>query len=1481
MEESFPRGRISRPLAFQGDTKKKDEDYHNKKEKGHSRGRRDRSHDDDDDDKTKKRPRHASDFLFGSDTKDTSRKLSPPKRGKTNSTGTSATTTTASSSNVLPLGGGGVVTSSHPRHQTKTSSFSSSSISTSRWIESLGFSKLHAGFRVLAIVRQIQPPQSDTDHDELYVFALPHQWTGYMVHKNSSNKQQRLRLSVGQVLTVTIVQAVQEPGPNGTMRRRIQVSCLPQAVNPTLEETHSSNDPQHEHGTRLRGQVQSIQDHGLIVNLGWDQVGFLSFDDIESKYQLVEHSDDDDDNDDEKESMDVDSSNTNMATEPILRLGPGSIVDVLVHRPSSSSSSKHKKKSTTRTLGSSTIVPLRLPSRKEQAHTITQLDPTKHSMQHDVHPGQLIETTVEGFAQNGLCLAFGGANKFVVFRGAVERHHLGSVLLPTSKTESQDASTGSGTFSVEKEWKSIFPVGKKILARVIAVDPSSKIVRFSLQGHLMNYHAAFSVHGSSSPPKALAMPPLGSLYSNATVLRCDPGVGALLALPPSSTNDTGDDDDEDTSSAVALHPPPSTDPRYIKGQSIQAVYVHISKAMDEYNHETTKTAKKKKSKDSQAHGLFAKTFAPSTQHNVRILANSNWFEGFASGATARSIVEAHVVSYADLVPGQLYKQVRILRGANHPNNNKRGSDSVGVVVDFGMGVGGFIPNSHLFDHQDHAAGSSSSGSHYRSQVLKVKYATNAKVTVRVLTVDVEHRRCIVTAKKSLVSAESHQIWSSYGSLRKGQTGMGVVTKLDPHKGMYVTFFNNVNGFVPIRHVRQFQQQQQASEVEEESLHNVGDVIQCRVLQIQKYQRKNQDKSGQEWNLTLGLCNPSEPEDSQNEEDATNQMKVDDDEEEETLYQQHIMKVPVQGILPSRCLRVVHVKESHEVVKNGKVIVIPGHALVEVATKHLPIQFETNKDDSDGASPVDSRRLQGLLPKSIECKLSFDQLVDKYPPEVLESASALNEFAATRLKQGQLIKAESMVLWDPKKTISDYANGMGKLTTLTLRPKFLEKAVTTAQSTHEIETSDQEGDVYVGSVLQGFVSAVDPRHGAFVQFAMTGEEDVRVTGLVPKADGGLDLSLYNTVKTRVVAIQPTVVDSNGQRRQKLLLSTSMDGKDGKKRSKSDDPVHLSVGDTVETVIVEKVSFFFASVKILDTRVTKGKAKSLHAFIHCTSVLENPPATTENATSDCMETQEEEEDRRTWHSDHPFYKWHHGLKVHNLSVASIENANDEKHHWPSDKLSRIVLVPKPNSKQTNSDTSSHEKGDKVGGIVSAVLPNGRGMRVALSPSLSTFVPAVEASDKFDVVQDLASSFTRGQLVSAHVVGQKKRKVKTGEEETLILTLLGGKANKLKRPSIIKKGNVVVGRVNRRKRLYGETAPTLVLDLPGGTIGRCCITELADPNEWVNFPLGNPLKQSPSKQPRKGRTASIDEDENSTGDVDEDHEMDDALSVTDKQR
>jgi S1 RNA binding domain. len=165
---------------------------------------------------------------------------------------------------------------------------------------------------------------------------------------------------------------------------------------------------------------------------------------------------------------------------------------------------------------------------------------------------------------------------------------------------------------------------------------------------------------------------------------------------------------------------------FTAASEIRCAYVHISKAIDVDEKRTPEA-------------LFSKTFALNTTiPKLRILSKSNWLENVASCATAESIISSAVLTHSDLIPGTVYKSVPVIATL----------EGGGVLVQLGgMGVKGFIPATHIFDK------TSSGDNSYRNKIRMEKYKVGNKVDVRCLEVKPNEKKCIVTAKKSLLTTD--------------------------------------------------------------------------------------------------------------------------------------------------------------------------------------------------------------------------------------------------------------------------------------------------------------------------------------------------------------------------------------------------------------------------------------------------------------------------------------------------------------------------------------------------------------------------------------------------------------------------------------------------------------------------------------------------------------------------------------------------------
>jgi ribosomal protein S1 len=1112
-------------------------------------------------------------------------------------------------------------------------------------------------------------------------------------------------VQIGQCLSVSIVKIVSEHVSGGQQRRRIQVSAKPAVIN-------SQDAPSKK--LTIRGQILSVEDHGCLVDLGFGRKGFLPFEQVEGDHAVL----------DEGEDAEEDTKGR--------ILQKGRFYDFFV------------------TNSTDVVFKLSLPSVARMAKNVlvpSSNTPTLAS----ISPGWLVQAKMESLAKNGLCVTFFGN----VFRGAVELGHLGGLF----DAETRDGSTA---------WRDVFNHQQSFAARILAVDPVTKLIRLSIQPHLLQMRLPDS------------LPEVGTLIEECKVVRLDPGIGALLALPEEYNRE------DDDAKPRGLFEEES----FREAAKVKGVYVHISKAIEE--------------KDTS---LFAKQFAPSTAHKVRILSSMNWIEGVASGACAPSIIEAHVLTHSDLKPGQLYRQVPVCA---HLNGGS-------ILVDLGSGIRGLVPPLHLFE--------TSASSAYRQKLLKAKFAIDAKIDVRVLWVDSKRKKCLLTAKKGIIK-QSESI-TSYEDIKLGQKATGYISKIDD-RSLFVTFCNRVYGKVTARSL--------AAELgieDHRENYQVGDVVTSRIVNLKKRARGNDAEDFQDddeyeededeqvgrayYEVTLSLKGHGEDadgdEDMENTEDAAAQAPTR-------------IHVKAGAVLPLKAMKIVELVKGKQKQKGG---FVPGYAIVSVKSEFL----------------VDEAECANMLPY-MECKLPYDQLADDYKPSDIESAEAMDTLAEKLFTVGQKLNQRGIILTDPHKSNVDFSSGIGKLTTLSLRKKLietLEKQGTNEETKPEdIALPSPESHMFVGALIMGYVAQVDSRHGAFIRF-LDG-----MTGLIPKSKGGLDLPLYGTVVARVEVIDDTKTPP------KILLKAISFSKH--KVDAAEHAVSLKPGDKIAEAKIVKLDFHRATLRLLDQEL----GKHVNISIHCTM--------TNSAVSIIDEKKKKKKRKSGGKGDeklpitecHPFSKWKTGQMLNNLTVVSVGKSNKTSYVQVTDHNSGEDKADGPTFLKNESQVSP---GMIVTGIVTGVAPQNKGVYIQLSPSVGGFIPALELSTSANILNNLRSKVDVGARLRCRVMdekhwretrskcpvlrqhGGKEGKDKESGGTVFLSLLLANEESTGAKQSKPARGDLVIGRISLK--LPNALAPSLMMDLRCGFVGRCCITELEEVDEWENMPLGRALVPS-EKSPKK---------------------------------
>ena len=1312
------------------------------------------------------------DFLFGSSKKkEDGKSSSGSKRRKVEDV-----SEISNKHSLMPLGGGGVVVSTK-KHK------GAASVSTSTYIESLGFSKIAKGSKLLACVREVQ--------ENYAIVSLPNLLTAYILPTTKSGQPPKYLLAntmhVGQTLAVVVTKIAVEKVKGGQSRRRIQVSALPQDVNPRLllageagagkdSTIASAANRLSRASVPIRGQIMSVEDHGCVVELGFGKRGFLPFDQVgdDNNYVILEEDEDYEDEEDD-----------DVSKRPII-LQKGRVFDFLVAPVTTAG----KNQSAT------TVFPLTLPTTQKMAkQTVSNLTSSSSSKGgkrgnskstiipfsfSSLTPGWLVQAKVEAVANNGLCVSIFGN----VFRGAMEMNHLGATLIPDEKDE---LSTTGRDASFQKLAPSLFQEHQYFSARILAIDVPTKLVRLSMAPHILT----LSNPGEVQNPLQ-SFPTVGTVISDCTVVKLDPGIGALLALPPQYNIEETSLMPKSLKKSCDLFQNES----FQDATHIRKVYVHISKALDESDEDDADN-------DAAISGKFAKEFAPSTKHSVRILSTANWLDGIASGACASHIIKAPVLTHDDLVAGQVYKQVPIcghlpggsvlvrLGGGKGKKGKKSKSDSSSHQIK------GLIPPLQLFDV------TSNDSSEYRQRVFKTKYAVDAKVDVRVLWVDPLRKKCLVSAKKTLVQAGPDNIITNYADAKVGQLAVGFVSKIDD-QGLWVTFCNRVYGKVTARSL--------AAELgveDHRENYSVGDIVTSRVVKVKKIARpgttfedederdvdEDEDESSNAyWQLILSLnVHKSQDGDDQMEED---EVDVTDPKQ---------VRLMAGAVLPAKSMKIVELVNGKSKANGGYV---PGYAVVSIKSKYLV----------DGDSLGKSKMLS-----YVECKLPYNNLVDSFEPVDIMNVESLDALAKRVLTVGKKIKQKGLVLVDPRKAIVDYASGIGTMPVVSLRKSLIQSRE--EQLNSEESDSDKlpvvplpDTNLFVGANVLGFVAQVDPRHGAFIRF-LDG-----MTGMVPKKSGGLALRLYDTVVTKV-----TVIDDSVRPHRILLEPLSASGNDTTSIAKQQNKSNFNVGDKISTAALSSIGFEYASL-------TTGPSNE-RLFIHCTDKESNP--STIKLRKKPLKARKKNEILKC----HPFYGMKQGEELEDLTVVSIQG----KKVWVTEKdTDEDAFIEK---------SSDLKPGMKIQGVVAAYGKENSGIFVHVSPKVTGFISGLELSRDVDLLNNLSSHIPLGTVIECIVI--KLQSKRSSEDPFLLLSVLACESGSAKIPKS-KVGDIVVGRVN--KSIDPVLAPSLMLDLRHG-VGRCCITELDEPDDWENMPLGQKKKEEDE--------ATDDEDEEMMDDNDDESE------------
>lgn len=777
---------------------------------------------------------------------------------------------------------------------------------------------------------------------------------------------------------------------------------------------------------------------------------------------------------------------------------------------------------------------------------------------------------------------------------------------------------------------------------------------------------------------------------------------------------------------------------------IRCAYVHISKAIDVDEKRTPEA-------------LFSKTFALNTTiPKLRILSKSNWLENVASCATAESIISSAVLTHSDLIPGTIYKSVPVIATL----------EGGGVLVQLGgMGVKGFIPATHIFDK------TSSGDNSYRNKIRMEKYKVGNKVDVRCLEVKPNEKKCIVTAKKSLLTTDLDDPVIDYEHILPGRLATGFVTSATK-KGIIVTFYNNVHGRISARQLAE------EMGVEDPTIdYKIGDVLKVRILESAKSTHNDDDDSDYYvLRLSLNISGISENKKVRLSQDRTSDL--------------HSLLSPGM-VLPAKSMKIVELIPSKE--KDGSDGFIPGHVLVSIKAKYL-----SNGQSSKG---------------NITCKLPFEQIFDSHDEKAIESANYFDAIVQKILIVGKKIAQEGMVL------ATSSVKGLPITPIVSLKPTLIKIAKNdskdTSEGSHDILLPTPRTPLYMGAYVQGYCTRIDPRYGAFIRFLDN------LTAIVPKLKGGLTVGLFDTVLCKIAAM-----DVTSGHAPKILLKRV---KSPKKQIKIIPPKSnnllvekIKPGDDLGDVKVESINFARAAVTLMDKRF---EGYAVKARVHVT--MAEPVTGCSNSMPVLINSDDEDpdfvEEREKISGYHPFHSWTVGGIIKDTKCVAID---------VRDGISYIELTNRAEATGDDDiptfveDPRSLKTGSIVSAVITAVSKKNQGIWVQICPGCTGFIPGLELTRDVDMLNNMSRYFRVGGRIKCTVLPNQA----TDGPFKKIVRLSALDSDKKTKPA---RGDIMIGRVNRN--IKQTNAPSLMIELSEGYIGRCDITELEEVDDWENMPLG----------------------------------------------
>jgi rRNA biogenesis protein RRP5 len=165
------------------------------------------------------------------------------------------------------------------------------------------------------------------------------------------------------------------------------------------------------------------------------------------------------------------------------------------------------------------------------------------------------------------------------------------------------------------------------------------------------------------------------------------------------------------------------------------------------------------------------------------------------------------------VLGQKYMSLADLKAGDSVKGTVARVESFGVIVNVSDKINGLCPNLYLSDVK-------------LSKPEKL-FRVGLKMPFRVVSVDLEQSRLILTHKKSMLGLK--HIISSYEDVQLGTVTTGVITAIQSF-GCIVTFFNNVRALVPVSEMSY-------TKINSMEHFHIGQSVTCQILSVNPIESK--------------------------------------------------------------------------------------------------------------------------------------------------------------------------------------------------------------------------------------------------------------------------------------------------------------------------------------------------------------------------------------------------------------------------------------------------------------------------------------------------------------------------------------------------------------------------------------------------------------------------------------------------------------------